>query len=197
MTIPKYKFNGKLIRAEYTAEGKEWLFSAVDAAAALTGSENPRVYWAVLKNRLKKEDNQLITKCKQLKLRSADGKSYKTDVLNVEGLIELADIIKSSHTKAFIEWVARFTGEEKKFVLKHKDIDVIELEIDENGLIISLEKVFNISHMPVGTVSNNRVDAAEIKDWWKNRSIPASRDGLRDFLESLDIIFPQELDCVD
>jgi hypothetical protein len=191
MTVPKNKFNGKLIRAEYTAEGKEWLFSAIDAVAALAEPTNPRRYWSDIKRNL--GENQLYAKIVQLKMRSADGKSYKTDVLDVEGLIELTDIIKSPYTKAFIEWVARFTGEEKKFVLKHKDVDVIELEIDENGYVVSLGKLFNGSHLPVGTVNKNGIDAAEIKDWWKNRSIPASRDGLRDFLESLEIVFPQEL----
>jgi hypothetical protein len=61
-------------------------------------------------------------------------------VLNTEGVIELAGIIRSPHTKAFTEWLTRFIGAEKRFVLKHKDIDVIELEIDENGSISSLGK---------------------------------------------------------
>jgi hypothetical protein len=42
-------------------------------------------------------------------------------------------------------------------------------------------------------VNESGIDPAELKDWWKNRSIPASRDGLRNFLESLDIVLPQEL----
>lgn len=48
--------------------------------AVLTESTNPTNYWKVLKNRLKKEGNQSVTNCNQLKLRAADGKYYKTDV---------------------------------------------------------------------------------------------------------------------
>jgi hypothetical protein len=191
MTRQKNTFNGKFIRAEYSAEGKEWLFSAVDVATALTGSKDPRRYWSDIKRRLK--EDQLSAKIVQLKMMSADGKTYKTDVLNTDGVIELSRIIRSPHTKAFVEWVTRFIGAEKRFILKHKDIDVIELEIDENGLVTSIGKTLNESHLPVGTVNKNGIDAAEMKDWWKGRSIPASRDGLRDFLESLDIVFPQEL----
>ncbi len=41
-------------------------------------------YWTMLKNRLKQEGSELVTKCNQLKLQSADGKFYKTDVADVE-----------------------------------------------------------------------------------------------------------------
>jgi len=135
----------------------------------------------------------LYAKIVQLKMRSADGKSYNTDVLNAKGLIKLVETIKSPHTEAFIEWLTRFIGAEKRFILKHKDVDVVELEIDENGLVSSLGEILNGPHLPVGTVNESGIDPAELKDWWKNRSIPASRDGLRNFLESLDIVLPQEL----
>ena len=52
--------------------------------AVLTDSENPQTYWRILKNRLKKEGNQTVTNCNALKLRAADGKSYKTDVVDTE-----------------------------------------------------------------------------------------------------------------
>ena len=52
----------------------------------MTESENPRKYWSVLKNRLKKEGSQLATNCSQLKMQSADGKFYKTDVADTEQL---------------------------------------------------------------------------------------------------------------
>jgi len=191
MAMLKNEFNGKSIRAEYRTEDKQWMFSAVDVVAALAEPANPRKYWNDTKRRLK--DNQLSAKIGQLKMRSADGKSYKTDVLNSEGAIELAGIMKSPNSKAFIEWLAQFEGAKKKFILKHKDIDVVELDLDENGLISSLGKALDLSHLPIGTAGVNGADAAAIKDWWKGRSIPASRDGLREFLESLDMVLPQEL----
>ena len=52
--------------------------------AVLTDSPNPRKYWSVLKTRLKKEGSELTTNCSQLKMRSADGKMYLTDVADTE-----------------------------------------------------------------------------------------------------------------
>ena len=46
--------------------------------------EYARYYGKVLKYRLKKEGNETVTKCNALKLRAADGKSYKTDVVDTE-----------------------------------------------------------------------------------------------------------------
>ena len=37
-------------------------------------------YWRKLKQRMIEEGNQLVTNCHQLKMPSADGKLYKTDV---------------------------------------------------------------------------------------------------------------------
>jgi len=66
-------FRGKEIRK--TIHNNEWWFSVVDVIAALTDSENPAVYWRVLKKRLKDEGaDQTVTKCNALKMPSADGK---------------------------------------------------------------------------------------------------------------------------
>ena len=62
----------------------------------LTESENPRNYWKVLKNRLKKEGNQSVTNCNQLKLKAADGKFYKTDVADQEQLFRLIQSVETT-----------------------------------------------------------------------------------------------------
>ena len=79
-------FEQKLIRTHWDNEKKKWFFSIIDVVAILIESENPRKYWSVLKNRLKKEGSQLATNCSQLKMQSADGKFYKTDVADTEQL---------------------------------------------------------------------------------------------------------------
>ena len=48
-------FEGNQIRSIWDNEREEWYFSIVDIIGVLTGSENPRKYWSVLKIRLKKE----------------------------------------------------------------------------------------------------------------------------------------------
>jgi cell filamentation protein len=41
-----------------------------------------RNYWEYLKAKLKKQNNQLVSATTQLKLLAADGKKYKTDVVD-------------------------------------------------------------------------------------------------------------------
>ncbi len=68
------------IRKVWNSREEEWYFSIVDVCQILTESPNPNNYWKVLKNRLKKEGNESVTKCNRLKLKShKDGKNYYTD----------------------------------------------------------------------------------------------------------------------
>ncbi len=83
-------FEDKRIRTAWDEEEQEWYFSVVDAVSILTDQATPRsasTYWAVLKKLLIEEGAQLLTNCKQLKLKAADGKRYNTDVANTEQVI--------------------------------------------------------------------------------------------------------------
>lgn len=193
MANSKNIFIGKPIRSVWSPENSEWFFAAIDVLMAVSGQAayiQARKHWSVIKLR---GDSQLTTNCRQLKLRAADGKSYNTDVLNKAGVLALAAQQKFTNLDVLVEWLAEFDQAEKSFILKHKDIDVIEVWLDASGLITTFGKVLNEAHLPFGTVSKNGIDYAAIRDWWKGRAIPASRDGIRDLLEPLDITFPQQL----
>ena len=73
-------FEQKQVRSLWDSEQEKWYFSIVDVVGILTNSPNPRKYWSVLKTRLKAEGSELATNCSQLKMESADGKLYKTDI---------------------------------------------------------------------------------------------------------------------
>ena len=77
-------FDDKQVRSLWSEDEEKWYISIIDVVAILTDSPNPRKYWSVLKTRLKAEGSQLATNCSQLKMQSADGKFYKTDVANTE-----------------------------------------------------------------------------------------------------------------
>jgi hypothetical protein len=72
-------FETKQVRSLWDQDKEAWFFSIVDVVSVLTDSPNPRTYWSVLKNRLKKEGSELATNCSQLKMQASDGKMRLTD----------------------------------------------------------------------------------------------------------------------
>ena len=104
-------FEEKKVRTVWDDAEEKWYFSIVDAVAVLTGSPDPRNYWKVLKHRLKKEGNQSVTNCNQLKLPSSDGKYYKTDVADTEQLFRLIQSIPSPKAEPFKLWMAQVAAD--------------------------------------------------------------------------------------
>ena len=100
-------FENRQVRSHWDAEQEKWYFSIVDVVAILTDSPNPRKYWSVLKTRLKKEGSELATNCSQLKMQSADGKYYKTDVADTEQLLRLIQSVPSPKAEPFKQWLAK------------------------------------------------------------------------------------------
>ena len=94
-------FEDKKVRTVWDGEQEKWFLSIIDVIEILTDSPNARKYWSVLKTRLKKEGSQLVTNCSQLKMQSADGKFYKTDVADVEQLFRLIQSIPSPKAEPF------------------------------------------------------------------------------------------------
>lgn len=106
-----HKFENKQVRSHWDAEQEKWYFSIVDVIAVLTDSPNPRKYWSVLKTRLKKEGSELATNCSQLKMQSADGKYYNTDVADTEQLLRLIQSVPSPKAEPFKQWLAKVGSE--------------------------------------------------------------------------------------
>jgi DNA-damage-inducible protein D len=99
-------FQEKQVRREW--HNDEWYFSVVDTIEILTDSTNPRKYWSVLKLR----ESQLATICSQLKMKSSDGKNYKTDATNTEGVLRLIMSVPSPKAEPFKQWLAN-VGKER------------------------------------------------------------------------------------
>ena len=97
-------FKDHKVRAVWDEEHNHWWFSAVDVVGAITESPNPRKYWSVLKTRLKKTNNELTTRCSQLKMAAADGKKYATDCFAQSDITELVKAIPSKKTTDFLDW---------------------------------------------------------------------------------------------
>jgi hypothetical protein len=155
-------FEDKQVRTVWDSDQEKWFISIIDVVAVLTDSPNPRKYWSVLKTRLKAEGSQLATNCSQLKMQSADGKFYKTDVADTEQLFRLIQSIPSPKAEPFKLWLAQVASE------RLDEMQDPELSIDR-----ALEQYVKLGYSE--SWINQRLKSIEIRkeltDEWKNRGL--------------------------
>ncbi|MCL2638157.1 MAG: hypothetical protein FWD48_07255 [Oscillospiraceae bacterium] len=117
MSEPKNKiklFEDKQVRYIWDEENEKYWLSVLDIVEILTEQpthDGARKYWSVLKTRLKKEGSELATNCSQLKLPAADGKNYKTDVMDTEQVLRLIQSVPSKKAEPFKLWLAKVGSE--------------------------------------------------------------------------------------
>ena len=104
-------FEDKKVRTLWDEESEKWYISIVDVVEILTESPRPRKYWSDLKKKLEIEGSELSEKIGQLKMKSSDGKYYKTDVANTEQLFRLIQSIPSPKAEPFKLWLAKVAKE--------------------------------------------------------------------------------------
>ena len=103
-------FSGQEIRRFWNEKEEKWYFSVVDVIAALidqTEHKKAQSYWTTLKNRLKNEGSEVVTKCDRLKMEASDGKFYPTDAADTETVFRLIQSIPSPKAEPFKLWLAR------------------------------------------------------------------------------------------
>ena len=117
------------VRAVWDEQSSKWWFCAADVAEALTKSKNSRSYW----NAVKRRKPELSTNCRQLKLTASDGKKYKTDVVDEDGVNTLIALVPSKKSVVFKKWLTDMgtTIDEKS---KQK-----AYELFESGIIKDIE----------------------------------------------------------
>jgi hypothetical protein len=155
-------FEDKKIRTVWDGEQEKWYFSIIDVIEVLTNSERPRKYWSDLKTKLQKEGSQLSEKIGQLKLKSIDGKTYKTDVADTEQLFRLIQSIPSPKAEPFKLWIAKIATE------RLDEMQDPELTIDR-----ALEQYLNLGYSE--NWINQRLKSIEIRkeltDEWRNKGM--------------------------
>ena len=160
-------FEEKQIRSLWSDQEEKWYFSFVDVVRILTDSPNPRKYWSVLKTRLKKEGSQLTTNCSQLKLKSSDGKFYKTDVADTEQLFRLIQSIPSPKAEPFKLWIAKVARER-----------IDEIEDPEIGIDRLMETYLKKGYSKEWV--NQRLKSIEVRkdltDEWDKRGVKKGQE---------------------
>ncbi len=107
-------FQNQSIRTHWDKDNEKWFFSIIDVVAILTEQQEyqtARKYWNKLKERLKKEGNETVTNCHQLKMLAKDGKMRKTDVADTEQLLRLIQSVPSKKAEPFKLWLAKVGAE--------------------------------------------------------------------------------------
>lgn len=129
-------FDDREVRAVWDAGHSKWWFSVLDIVGVLNAQDDytkNRNYWKYLKNKLKKEGNELVSATNQLKLAAPDGKRRLTDVLDNEGVLALAKCFPNNKAMRFVEW---FTNSDETIDGKSKSK---AYSLFESSLIGSIE----------------------------------------------------------
>ena len=105
-------FNNETIRTVWDKEDEKYYISVVDIVSVISESKDGRKYWNKLKQRLREEGNESVTNCHQLKLLSSDGKRYKTDVADLQGIFRIIQSIPSKKAEPVKQWLAQL-GEQR------------------------------------------------------------------------------------
>ncbi len=158
-------FQDQTIRTHWDDDKELWYFSIIDVIAVLTDQQNfqiARKYWNKLKERLKKEGNETVTNCHQLKLKAADGKMRLTDVADTQQLLRLIQSIPSPKAEPFKRWLAKVGAE------RIDEIDDPELAFDR-AMKSYLTKGYSKEWI------NQRLKSIEVRkeltDEWQERGV--------------------------
>lgn len=103
-------FENFKIRRQYDEKSEMWYFSVIDIIAALIEQmdyNKAKSYWTTLKNRLKNEGSEVVTKCDRLKMLAQDGKIRETDVANVETILRLIQSVPSKKAEPIKLWLSK------------------------------------------------------------------------------------------
>ncbi len=95
------------VRALWDEDLNSWWFSVLDIVGAINQQddyEKNRNYWKYLKSKLKKGESEVVSVTTQLKMLAPDGKKRLTDVLDSEGVEQLAKSIRNQQAMDFLDW---------------------------------------------------------------------------------------------
>lgn len=202
-------FQGKEVRR--VIYQNEWWFSIVDVCGVLaeSTSADSGAYWRKLKQRLLKENSEVVTFCHKLKLAAVDGKRYATDCANTEGIFRIIQSIPSPKAEPFKRWLARVGYERVKEIedpelatkrtrvlYKLKGYNEAWIEKRLRGINIREELTYEWQKRDIKKQREFAILTAEISkatfnmtpsEYKKYKGL--DRENLRDHMDDLELIF--------
>ena len=160
-------FNNKTIRTVWDKDEEKYYVSVVDVVGAIAESDNPQVYWRVMKKRLKDEGNETVTNCNALKLKAQDGKYRLTDVVDIEGMFRIIESVPSKNAEPIKIWLARL-GKER--------IDEVFDPSIATQRSIDLYRAKGYDEKWIAKRIKGIQDRKELTDIWTNSGITESKE---------------------
>jgi DNA-damage-inducible protein D len=158
-------FEGEKIRKIWHDE--EWYFSVIDIIEQLTDATQPNRYWADMKKRSAKENDQPFAFCEQLKMVSKDGRQRLTDCANTEGVLRIVMSVPSPKAEPFKQWLAGLGAQ-----------DLAETADPELGFerLQELYKAKGYSDEWISRRLKSIEIRKELTDEWKNRGVKEGQE---------------------
>lgn len=156
-------FEDTNIRGKWNEDEDCWYLVVTDVISFLTDSPDPADYWYRMKKRAAEyEGVELSTICRELKLKASNGKTYKYECANNEGIFRIIQSVPSPKAEPFKKWLAKLGSER------------IE-EIEQPGKAIERGKLYYQYKGRSEDWVNDRLSAIqsrnELTDHWKSTGI--------------------------
>ena len=74
-----------------------------------------------------------------------------------------------------------------EYILMHKNVPVLSFDLVDSSFVGNINEIYSKEHVPVGVPDDDRERRLGFQNWWKERSIPASRENLRELLLSFQL----------
>ncbi|MEO5644600.1 MAG: BRO family protein [Bacteroidia bacterium] len=161
-------FENQKVRSEWNQKEEQWYFSIIDIIEVLTDNGRPRKYWSDLKKKLLQEGyNELSEKIGQLKMQSADGKFYLTDVADTKTMLRIIQSIPSPKAEPFKMWLAQVGYE------RLEEIENPELATQRT------RELYKLKGYPDDWIEKRMRSIAiheELTEEWKNHGVKEHKD---------------------
>ena len=160
-------FENKTIRTAWNEEQEEWYFSVTDIVAALTDSADPKQYIKKMRSRDPELNSRWGTICTLTAMTASDGKRYRTNAANLQGIFRIIQSIPSPKAEPLKQWLAQVGSERIE--------ETIDPELTIDRALETYEKKGYTREW-----INQRLQAIQVRkeltDEWKDRGVNQGKE---------------------
>ena len=160
-------FENKAIRTAWNEEQEEWYFSVTDIVAALTDSADPKQYIKKMRSRDPELNSRWGTICTLTAMTASDGKRYRTNAANLQGIFRIIQSIPSPKAEPLKQWLAQVGSERIE--------ETIDPELTIDRALETYEKKGYTREW-----INQRLQAIQVRkeltDEWKDRGVKQGKE---------------------